>query len=137
MTVVDTEFLFALRATDPQHDLARRILSTGRPLIIPQIAIIETMLVLLSRGKSKSEVIRFFKALDAVIKNHHMETANFELSQLMEGLLIWRDIGKGGLFDCLIAGAAKEIAGTILGNDDYFVGIPGLKRRTFHEFLSD
>lgn len=137
MTVVDTEFLFALRATDPQHDLARRILSSGRPLIVPQITIIEALFVLLSRSKSASEVIRYFEALDIVIKNHHLETATFELSQLIEGLKIWRDIGKGGVFDSLIAGAAKEIAGTILGNDDSFLGIPGLRRRTFHKFLTD
>ncbi|MHA1167128.1 MAG: PIN domain-containing protein [Candidatus Hodarchaeales archaeon] len=136
MVVVDTEFIFALRKNDRHHDKAKRILLTGKKQIIVTPSIFETMFVLLSNGKTENEIIDFLETISEIIERYGLEFVDFEINQLIEGMRIKRDHRKGGLFDSLIAGAAKVVDGEILANDKSLEGIHGLTRISFDDFLN-
>lgn len=135
MLVVDTEFIFALRKSDPLHEEIEEILTFNHPLAISSPSIFETILVLLSHGKTESQIITFLETMREISMKHNILFVKNDIEQIIEGLRIHRDHRKGGLFDSLIAGAGKKISGKILANDKAFEGIHGLTRITFKQFL--
>lgn len=133
--VVDTEFIFALRKSDRLHKEIEEILTFNHPLAISSPSIFETILVLLSHGKTESQIITFIETIGEISLKHNIMFVNNDIEHIIEGLRLHRDHEKGGLFDSLIAGAAKKISGKILANDKAFEGIHGLTRITFKQFL--
>ena len=136
LVVIDTEFIFALRKSDPLHEKAKKVLASNTSLTLTVPSLIETVLVLLSSGKTESQIINFLETTWEIIAKYNITSVNYYIDQLIEGLKIKRDHGKGGLFDSLIAGSARTIDNEILSNDKAFDGILGLKRITFDQFLA-
>lgn len=132
MPVVDTEFLFGMRANDKKHALVKKILESRHEIQIPSLAVFEVMVVCLSEGKGSAVAIETLDLIQHVINQHNLRIIPFDVGQLMSGLKIYG--GGIGLFDALIAGVALMHDETVLGDDDDFLGIGGLKRVTLKEY---
>lgn len=137
MPVADTEFLFALSSGDAKHKIVRAILQKKRrELLVPQIALFELIIVLLSEGKKAESAIKAVRTVEAILRGYGLEMLPFDAEQLVRGLEIYRDY-KRGFFDSLIAGCALAHDGIVLGDDDHFMGISGLERKTFKQYLAE
>lgn len=137
MPVVDTEFLFGIRSTDPRHVYVRSILETKRKdLVVPPLAIFELVIVCLSEGKTPEVVIQILELIESVVLKYDLKIMSFDIEQLMEGLAVYKDFKKG-FFDSLIAGSALTYDGVIIADDEHFLGIRNSERKTLRQYLRE
>ncbi|MDI6655546.1 MAG: PIN domain-containing protein [Candidatus Hydrothermarchaeota archaeon] len=134
LPVADTEFLFGMRSTDPKHIFVKRILESKPDLTIPSFAIFEMVVVLLSEGKSKDVIIETLELINSIIKKYNLKVMDLNIKQLTTGLTIY---DRRGLFDSLIAGCALLYDGIVIGDDEHFLGIAGLRRKTLRQYLDE
>lgn len=134
MPIVDTEFLFGMRSTDQKHVFVKRILESKPELTVPSFAIFEMVAVLLSEGKNKEVVIETLELVNSIIKKYNLKVMNLDIKQLTTGLAIYN---RRGLFDSVIAGCALTYDGIVIGDDDHFLGIAGLRRKTLRQYLDE
>lgn len=129
MPVADTEFLFALHPADPHHRAARGLLDTGAlpGLRIPSVALWEFLAVMLSRGDSAREIAGALRSIEKIRDAYRIPILDLAIPQLTRGLGLM-ETHRLSFFDALIAGAALEHDGRVVGNDPGFDRVEGLKR---------
>ena len=144
MPVADTEFLFGMRSSDTKHGYVRSILDeleTAYPdkkkeLSIPPLAIFEVVIVCMSEGKGINTIIETLELIDDITTTYKLGIIEFNADHLVKGLAVYRDF-KRGFFDSLMAGSALAHDGIILGDDEAFLNIPNLRRKTLKQYLEE
>ena len=144
MPVADTEFLFGMRSSDTKHGYVRSILDeleTAYPdkkkeLSIPPLAIFEVVIVCMSEGKEINTIIETLELIDDITTRYKLGIIEFDPDHLVKGLAVYRDF-KRGFFDSLMAGSALAHDGIILGDDEAFLNIPNLRRKTLKQYLEE
>jgi len=136
MVIIDTEFLFALNETDSKHPEIKNILEKKRTnLKIPSIAILEYILVLLSKNTSNETIIEALSVLTDIFNEYNLQILKLDISQLIEGLKL-RSAYKFGFFDCLIAGTALASKELLIGDDKIFGQIKELTWQDYQSFIT-
>jgi len=144
LPVADTEFLFGMRSSDTKHGYVRSILDeleTAYPdkkkeLSIPPLAIFEVVIVCMSEGKEINTIIETLELIDDITTTYKLGIIEFNADHLVKGLAVYRDF-KRGFFDSLMAGSALAHDGIILGDDEAFLNIPNLRRKTLKQYLEE
>ena len=144
MPVADTEFLFGMRSSDTKHRYVKSILdeleraypSKRKELTIPPLAIFEVVIVCMSEGKGVNTIIETVELINDIISTYKLDIMEFNADQVVKGLSVYRDF-KRGFFDSLIAGSALTYDNIIIGDDEAFLTIPDLKRKTLKEYLEE
>lgn len=144
MPVADTEFLFGMRSSDTKHGYVRSILEEleraypdkRKELSIPPLAIFEVVIVCMSEGKGINTIIETLELINDIISRYKLGIMEFNVDQLVKGLAVYRDL-KRGFFDSLIAGSALAHDGVIIGDDEAFLNIPNLRRKTLKQYLEE
>lgn len=87
MPVVDTEFLFGMRSSDPKHSYVKAILELdGGNLAVPPFAIFELVVVCLSEKKSIDVVIQTLDLIEDIIRRYDLRIMAFEIESIVKGL---------------------------------------------------
>nr|MDO8135692.1 PIN domain-containing protein [Candidatus Njordarchaeum guaymaensis] len=144
MPVADTEFLFGMRSSDTKHGYVRSILDEleranpdkKKELSIPPMAIFEFAIVCMSEGKGINTIIETLELIDDITTRYKLGIIEFNPDQLVKGLAVYRDL-KRGFFDSLTAGSALAHDGIIIGDDEAFLSIPNLRRKTLKQYLEE
>jgi len=144
LPVLDTEFLFAMRHSDSKHHFIKSILDDleriapdkKKELVIPPLAIFELVIVCMSEGKTIEIIIQTLELIKDIIARYKLEIIGFNLDQVIRGLGVYKDF-KRGFFDSLIAGSALAYDGVIIGDDEAFLNIPNLIRKSFSQYLKE
>ena len=144
MPVADTEFLFGMRSSDTKHGYVRSILDEleraypdkKKELSIPPLAMFELLIVCMSEGKGINTIIETLELINDIISRYKLGIMEFNVDQLVKGLAVHRDF-KRGFFDSLIAGSALAHDGIIIGDDEAFLNIPNLRRKTLKQYLEE
>jgi len=144
LPLVDTEFLFGMRDTDPKHSHVKAILeklertapNKRKELAIPSVALFEIVIVCLSEGKSVGVIVEILRLIEEIISLYKLEVVGFGVEHLVKGLTIYKDL-KRGFFDSLMVGSALAHDKVIIGEDAAFLSIPGLARKTFVQYLEE
>ena len=144
LPVADTEFLFGMRSSDTKHGYVRSILEEleraypdkRKELSIPPLAIFEVVIVCMSEGKGINTIIETLELINDIISRYKLGIMEFNVDQLVKGLAVYRDL-KRGFFDSLIAGSALAHDGVIIGDDEAFLNIPNLRRKTLKQYLEE
>ena len=144
MPVADTEFLFGMRSSDTKHGYVRSILDEleraypdkRKELSIAPLVIFEVVIVCMSEGKGINTIIETLELINDIISRYKLGTVEFNVDQLVKGLAVYRDF-KRGFFDSLIAGSALAHDGIIIGDDEAFLNIPNLRRKTLKQYLEE
>ena len=142
--MADTEFLFGMRSSDAKHRYVRPILDEleraypdrRKELGIPPLAIFEFVIVCMSEGKGVDAIIETLRLINDIISTYKLDIIEFKTDQIVKGLGIYRDF-KGGFFDSLIAGSALAHDGIVIGDDEAFLKIPSLERKTLKQYLEE
>ncbi len=137
MVIVDTYFLFAaINKNEKAHEDARRIWEQrGMILKFPPYLFWEFLLVLKSRSKSEEEIINLLKEIKNHIYQKKSQLISMNLTQLIEGLEIFKtEMKRKHFFDSLIAACAKEEDGVILSDDSHFDKVKGITRIPLADF---
>lgn len=144
MPVADTEFLFGMRSSDTKHGYVRSILDEleraypdkRKELSILPLAMFEVVIVCMSEGKEINTIIETLELINDIISRYKLGIVEFNVDQLVKGIAIYRDF-KRGFFDSLIAGSALAHDGIIIGDDEAFLNIPNLRRKTLKQYLEE
>lgn len=142
--MADTEFLFGMRSSDSKYKAVRAILdelerlypNRVKELLIPPIAIFEVIIVCISQGVKLGDVVNALTLFEDIMSRYKLGFMKFGLRQVIRGLSLYGGF-KRSFFDSLIAGSALEEDGIIVGDDEAFLNIPGLRRMTLREYLDD
>ena len=144
--IADTEVLFALQENDPHHKNLKAILElAGQQIIIPHIACFEMLIILNSQNLLSSDIHQIFELIDDIRKIYQITYASFELTHLVKGLEVYREIfhsKKGTFFDSLLIGIAINLKEPLLGNDKIFQSmmiknkLEGFQVLTFEDALN-
>ena len=128
MLIVDTEFLFGLNPADRHHNGCRKILEDlSNQLIIPGFAVFEFVLVMLSRKKNVSEARAALEALQKITLKYKVREAKIGLEEIIEGLRVLETYPTKTFFDGMMVAAALLADKEIIGNDESFENVFGLK----------
>ncbi len=128
MPVLDTQVLFALSPKDPKHSSAMKLLESHQDLVATDASVFEFGLVLRARGRKISEIRESLLALSQFFLSRGVreeKTIDIEL------LVLSSDIESKNMlsyFDSLIAASALVVDGAVVGDDEAFDRVPGLKR---------
>jgi len=144
LPVADTEFLFGMRSSDTKHGYVRSILDEleraypdkRKELSILPLAMFEVVIVCMSEGKEINTIIETLELINDIISRYKLGIVEFNVDQLVKGIAIYRDF-KRGFFDSLIAGSALAHDGIIIGDDEAFLNIPNLRRKTLKQYLEE
>mgnify|MGYP000002773614 CR=1 FL=1 len=131
MPVLDTEVLFAFNPKDKHHRYAKRLLELIRAgrmsdVHITDVALLEFVTVLRSKGKSTDAICRLLRSLEVImVKYGIIETCTLTVEALLRAMDF---LQKGvSFFDALIAASAESIDGIII-SDDVVYNKLGLRR---------
>jgi len=144
LPVADTEFLFGMRSSDTKHGYVRSILDEleraypdkRKELSTLPLAMFEVVIVCMSEGKEINTIIETLELINDIISRYKLGIVEFNVDQLVKGIAIYRDF-KRGFFDSLIAGSALAHDGIIIGDDEAFLNIPNLRRKTLKQYLEE
>jgi len=133
-----------MRSSDTKHGYVRSILEEleraypdkRKELSIPPLAIFEVVIVCMSEGKGINTIIETLELINDIISRYKLGIMEFNVDQLVKGLAVYRDL-KRGFFDSLIAGSALAHDGVIIGDDEAFLNIPNLRRKTLKQYLEE
>jgi uncharacterized protein with PIN domain len=144
--IADTEVLFAFQENDPHHENLKALLElAGHQIIIPHIACFEMLIILNSQNLLSSDIHQIFELIDDIRKIYQITYAPFELTHLVKGLEVYREIFhsmKGTFFDSLLIGIAINLKEPLLGNDHIFQSsriknkLEGFQALTFEDALN-
>ncbi len=131
MPVLDTEVLFAFNPKDKHHRYAKRLLELIRAgrmsdVHITDVALLEFVTVLRSKGKSTDAICRLLRSLEVIMAKYGIiETCTLTVEALLRAMDF---LQKGvSFFDALIAASAESIDGIII-SDDVVYNKLGLRR---------
>lgn len=144
LPVADTEFVFGMRSSDSKHEYVRSILEEleraypdrKKELTIPPLALFEVVIVCMSQGKGIDTIIETLEIINDIISRYKLGILEFNTDQVVKGLAVYGDF-KTGFFDSLMAGLALAHDSIIIGDDEAFLNIAGLKRKTFRQYLEE
>ncbi len=126
MPVADTELLFALNPKDKRHELALELISRTRGIKVPDVVLLEFVVVLRARGRSPRETREALNALRDIFKAYRIR----EVKTLDADLLVLQSSIEEtyGLtfFDSLVAASALRLDRTVISDDAAFTKVPGL-----------
>ena len=128
MPVLDTQVLFALSPKDPKHSKVLKILEKRQDLVVPDTSILEFELVLKGRGRNISETREALLALSEFLSSRGVKeekTINIDVLVLSSDL---QSNSRLSYFDSLVAASALSLDSLIVGDDESFDLVPGLKR---------
>jgi len=133
-----------MRSSDAKHGYVRSILDEleraypdkRKELSIAPLVIFEVVIVCMSEGKGINTIIETLELINDIISRYKLGTVEFNVDQLVKGLAVYRDF-KRGFFDSLIAGSALAHDGIIIGDDEAFLNIPHLRRKTLKQYLEE
>ncbi len=126
MPVADTELLFALNPKDKRHESALEVISRARGIKVPDVVLLEFVVVLRARGRSPRETREALNALRDIFKAYRIR----EVKTLDADLLVLQSSIEEtyGLtfFDSLVAASALRLDRTVISDDAAFTKVPGL-----------
>ncbi len=133
MPVLDTQVLFALHPKDPKHSNALEILQREKDLVVTDTSLLEFELVLKGRGRSESEIRESLLALSQFLTSLGVkEGKTINIDHLVLSSHIQSN-NKLSFFDSLLAASALSVDGIIIGDDEAFDQVSGLKRLSLGE----
>ena len=131
MPVLDTEVLFAFNPKDKHHKYAKKLLELIRAgkigdVHITDVALLEFVTVLRSKGMGVNAICRLLRSLEAIVARYGIvETCTLSVEVLLKGMDF---LQKGvSFFDALIAASAENVDGIIISNDAIYDKL-GLRR---------
>jgi len=133
-----------MRDSDPKHQHVKSILDEleraapdrKKDLAIPPIALFELVIVCMSEGKTADVIIQTLELIRDIASRYKLEILGFNFDQLVKGLAVYKESGRG-FFDSLVVGSALVHDGVVLGDDDSFLNIPGLRRKGLVQYSSE
>jgi len=143
LPVADTEFLFGMRDRDSKHQYVKCILDElervapdrKKELVIPPVALFELVIMCMSENKDVDIIIEILDQIKDIASRYKLEILDFSQDQLAKGLTIYKELERG-FFDSLVAGTALAHDNIVLGDDDAFLEITGLRRIGLAEYSS-
>ncbi|QOJ78678.1 PIN domain-containing protein [Infirmifilum lucidum] len=126
MPVADTELLFALNPKDKKHELALELISRMRGIKVPDVVLLEFVVVLRARGRSPREIREALNAFRDIFEAYRIR----EVKTLDANLLVLQSSIEEtyGLtfFDSLVAASALRLDQAVISDDAAFAKVPGL-----------
>ncbi|MFQ6075298.1 MAG: PIN domain-containing protein [Candidatus Bathyarchaeia archaeon] len=130
MSVVETEFLLALREGDPHHEAALRLMEEDTSLSVCGSAFLELAWLMRSQSRSDEEIYRALLLLRVELEEKGIPEIPVTLHQIIRAHQILSEHRHNvTFFDALILSNAEESDDrTIVSNDDVFEVTKTLKR---------